>query len=203
MIRYRCPRCKKALVAQDGAAGSKLNCSHCGQRVQVPAPPPLNKTVLGTLDDAPNRTVLGKLEEVDGPSPLPSGTGQSPVPPVPRTILVETALPADEPTELGNASDQREGAEDGTKRRRRRRSYGDDDDYDRRRRRGRPAYRPCPECGCTDYPRQTTEFGGTSIALLIIGIIFWPLIIVSFFVQEKWDVCPECGEKLRRTGTGF
>jgi hypothetical protein len=48
-----------------------------------------------------------------------------------------------------------------------------------------------------------THFGATSTTLLILGIFFWPLIIVAFLVQEKWDVCPECGEKLRQTGTGF
>ena len=77
-----------------------------------------------------------------------------------------------------------------------------DDDDDRRRGRRR-ANSPCPRCGCTDYPRQQTRFGGASIALLVVGIIFWPLLIVAFLVQEKWDVCPDCGEKLRQTGTGF
>lgn len=203
MIRYRCPRCRTVLAAQDSEAGSKLNCSRCGQRVQVPAPPPRNKTMLGTLDDVPNRTVLGRLEGTDTPSPTPPVAGKSPTPPVPRTILVETAVPANDPPKSGNGPDQLEEVESGSPRRRRRRDYEDGDDDDRRRRRGRRASRPCPRCGCTDYPRQTTHFGGTSIALLIVGIIFWPLIIVAFFVQEKWDVCSECGEKLRQTGTGF
>jgi DNA-directed RNA polymerase subunit RPC12/RpoP len=165
VIRYRCPVCNKALVAQDEEAGSKLHCPHCGQRLQIPEPPP-NKTVLGKIDEAANKTVLGKseppvLEVVDNPPP---------------------------------------------RRRRPRRDYEDDedDDRDRRpRRRRRRTHPPCPRCGCTDYPRQTTRFGGASIALVIIGIFFWPLIIVAFFVQEKWDVCAECGERLEQTGTGF
>jgi hypothetical protein len=95
-----------------------------------------------------------------------------------------------------------EEAEDDAPRRRRRRDYDEEDD-DRRHRRGQRGYRPCPRCGCTDYPRQTTHFGGASIALLVVGLFFWPLLIAAFFVQEKWDACPDCGEKLKQTGTGF
>jgi DNA-directed RNA polymerase subunit RPC12/RpoP len=198
MIRYQCPKCSNTLAAQDADVGSKISCPHCGQRVQVPAPPP-NKTMLGKVVDA-NKTMLGKLEEAGSPSPSP-GTP----PAVPRTILVQTALPADEPPRSGHAIDEPEEADSDAarRRRRRRRDYDDDDDdYDPPRRRRRTS-RPCPRCGCTDYPRQTTRFGGASIALLVVGILFWPLLIVAFLVQEKWDVCPDCGEKLRQTGTGF
>jgi hypothetical protein len=193
MIRYLCPRCRKSLVAQDGAAGAKLNCPDCGQRLQIPVPPPpVNKTVLGTLEEQPNRTVLGKLESPAEPgTPVPTAQAGA-VPPVPRTILVETPVPPD-------AMDDLEEVEDARPRRRRSREHDEDDDRPPRRRR----VRPCPQCGCTDYPWQTTKFGSASIALVILGILFWPLIIVAFLVQEKWEVCAECGEKLRQTGTGF
>jgi DNA-directed RNA polymerase subunit RPC12/RpoP len=195
MIRYLCPRCKKALAAQDREAGGKLNCPHCGQRLQVPVPPP-NKTMLGELEDRANRTVLGTLENAAAPSP-PQTDGGKP-PPMPRTTLVESVLPADAPEWLEEVEEEKPS-------RRRQSRYDEDDEEDRprMRRRGRPVYAPCPECGCADRPRQVKHFGSTSITLLILGIFFWPLIIVAFFVQEIWEVCPACGERLRQTGTGF
>jgi DNA-directed RNA polymerase subunit RPC12/RpoP len=185
MIRYLCPRCQKPLTAQDGEAGAKVNCSSCGQKVQVPLPP-ASKTMLGTLDAA------------------------APIPAVPRALLVEKEpLPDSQEPLLVEAVDEprrrdraRGDEVDDRPRRRSRDDYDDDDDYDlpRRRRRSRIA---CPRCGCRDYPRQTTKLGGASIALLIIGILFWPLIIVALLLQEKWEVCSNCGEQLRQTGTGF
>jgi hypothetical protein len=139
--------------------------------------------------------VLGTLESAAGPSTPPNSAAAGAVPVVPRTILVESVVPPDAPNEV-------EEVEDGAPRRRRRSADYDDEESDQPRRRPR-ARRPCPECGCTDYPRAVTRFGSTSIALVILGILFWPLIIVAFFVQEKWEVCPECGNKLRQTGTGF
>jgi hypothetical protein len=51
LIRYTCPRCKKALEAPVSLAGDKLSCPSCAQRLQIPqpsAPPPpaVNKTML-------------------------------------------------------------------------------------------------------------------------------------------------------------
>ena len=37
---------------------------------------------------------------------------------------------------------------------------------------------------------------------IVLGVLIWPLIIVAFFVQEKWEVCDDCGELLRQTGIG-
>lgn len=47
MIRFACPVCKTSLQSRDQDFGTKFACPACGQRVQVPAPPPPNKTVLG------------------------------------------------------------------------------------------------------------------------------------------------------------
>src|SRR5665213_1786515 len=52
VIRYRCPKCKKALTADDAEAGAKFACPQCGQRLQVPTPTP-NKTVLGEIQNGP------------------------------------------------------------------------------------------------------------------------------------------------------
>lgn len=202
MIRYRCPRCKKSLTAEESEAGTKKNCPYCEQRVLIPVPPhPTNKTMLGTLEQ-PNKTVLGTLEDAAPAAIPPMAEYAGAAPAVPRTIVVETAATeagptAEPPHTLEEVEDDRP-----RPRRRKRADDEDDGDYPIARRR-RASYRPCPRCGCTDYPRQQTRFGGASIALLIVGIIFWPLLIVAFFVQEKWDVCPDCGEKLRQTGTGF
>jgi DNA-directed RNA polymerase subunit RPC12/RpoP len=184
MIRYLCPRCKKSLAAQDRDAGAKIACPHCGQRLQVPMPP-TSKTMLGTLEDESSKTVLGAL---DSEEPLFPDT-----PEPPRTGVILDALPADQPP-------RRDAEEElGPRRERRPRYEEEEDDRPRRRRR----YHPCPECGCTARPRQRTKFGGTSVALLVCGVLFWPLLIAAFLVQEKWDVCPECGEWLEQTGTGF
>jgi hypothetical protein len=129
----------------------------------------------------PNRTVPGKIDD-----------------PRNRTVLGRPEQP-DEPFEVDPVDEARP--------RRTRRDYDDEYDdfeYDRPpRRRRRRSYPPCPRCGCTAYPRQTTRFGGASITLLVIGIFFWPLIIVALFLQEKWDVCADCGEPFEQTGTGF
>src|SRR5262245_56045379 len=51
MIHFLCPACKATLSAPDDAAGAKLPCSKCGQRLQAPASPA--KTVLGQLCPEP------------------------------------------------------------------------------------------------------------------------------------------------------
>src|SRR5687767_5833597 len=39
-IKYNCPRCKAALESPVSEAGIKKPCPSCGQRLQVPNPPP-------------------------------------------------------------------------------------------------------------------------------------------------------------------
>jgi predicted Zn finger-like uncharacterized protein len=39
MIDFACPRCRTALRVADGAAGQKVACAKCGQRLKVPDPP--------------------------------------------------------------------------------------------------------------------------------------------------------------------
>jgi hypothetical protein len=71
------------------------------------------------------------------------------------------------------------------------RDWEDEDDRPPRRR-----FR-CPFCGSSTRPYPQKHFGTTSILLVCIGIIFWPLIIVAFFVQEEWLACGDCGERIR------
>jgi DNA-directed RNA polymerase subunit RPC12/RpoP len=46
MIRFACPSCSKAFHTAEPHAGRKFFCPDCGQRVQVPARPAKNQTVL-------------------------------------------------------------------------------------------------------------------------------------------------------------
>lgn len=45
MLYFVCPRCKSTQESPDHTAGSKVPCPKCGQRLQIPLPPP-NKTIL-------------------------------------------------------------------------------------------------------------------------------------------------------------
>src|SRR5262245_46567486 len=123
MIRYRCPRCEKPLAAQDEEAGAKLGCRHCGQRVQVPALPAREKTMLGEPDEErSSRTVLGSREP-DGPDRYPPPPRAKEAPPPPPNPFDFDAPQRDD-------RERREGPD-----RRRVRDYEDDDEYDRSRRR--------------------------------------------------------------------
>src|SRR4051812_5436302 len=48
MIHFLCPRCNTAQQVADSFAGTKLPCSACGQRLQVPLPPQ-QQTMQGVL----------------------------------------------------------------------------------------------------------------------------------------------------------
>jgi hypothetical protein len=198
VIHYRCPRCKKSLTAQDNVAGAKINCPQYKQRLQVPAPTPPDKTMLGMLDDPASKTVLGKLEG-ERPEPTERSEGYTGAPPpVRRTILVDAPQP-----EANAALDAPEKLEipevEAVRPHRRRRYEEDDDDRPRRWSRSRP---PCRRCGCADYPRQMTKFGAASIVLLVVGIIFWPLLIVAFFLQEIMGRLPGVRGKAAADGDG-
>jgi DNA-directed RNA polymerase subunit RPC12/RpoP len=67
MIRFSCPRCQSLLEQPIDAAGQKLPCPVCGQRLQVPALPE-NRTVLANLIPD-NQVVAGS----SAPSP-PTGS---------------------------------------------------------------------------------------------------------------------------------
>jgi ribosomal protein S27E len=80
MIRYRCPKCKKALTAHDTEAGAKVACPQCGQHLQIPTPP--NQTVLGEL--------IGTQDDPPPANPLPS-EGYAGAPPPVRTAALSDA----------------------------------------------------------------------------------------------------------------
>ena len=49
MPSFCCPVCNHAMRANDSDAGRKLPCPACGQRLQIPGAPPINRTVLGKI----------------------------------------------------------------------------------------------------------------------------------------------------------
>jgi DNA-directed RNA polymerase subunit RPC12/RpoP len=83
MIRFLCPRCKAVLDQPENAAGTKMPCPSCGQRLQVPLPPE-NKTVLG----APLGTDV-PLTPSAVPAALPPG-GAAPQPEIPAPVASST-----------------------------------------------------------------------------------------------------------------
>jgi predicted Zn finger-like uncharacterized protein len=52
VIHFQCPRCQASFQCPDDKAGIKGNCPKCGQRLQIPSPPP-NKTILAPLASPP------------------------------------------------------------------------------------------------------------------------------------------------------
>ena len=80
MIRFACPKCRKPLSAPEDKAGCKVPCPGCGQRLQIPAPPPA-KTRLGVLiPDVPDTRV----------QPPAAGPAATPAPAAyPEAILLD------------------------------------------------------------------------------------------------------------------
>lgn len=68
MIQFLCPRCSVTLSVPDSAGGQKTHCPQCGQRLQVPLPPP-------------NKTMLAPLVSAGPPSPITPSAPATPDPP--------------------------------------------------------------------------------------------------------------------------
>jgi TM2 domain-containing membrane protein YozV len=83
MIRFACPVCRTAYQVPDDKAGHKRTCPSCGQRMQVPAPPPSSKTVLAPL-----------LEYQPDPPALPATPAVAPM----AMPILPIAQPAPEST---------------------------------------------------------------------------------------------------------
>jgi DNA-directed RNA polymerase subunit RPC12/RpoP len=91
-IHYRCPRCQKSLVSPPKAAGQKMNCPDCGQRLQVPKQTP------AATPAADNRTILASEipDAVAGRAKSAPVSPPAPPVPAPQEILDEVipVLPA-------------------------------------------------------------------------------------------------------------
>lgn len=80
-IQFSCPRCQTKLSMAEEQAGNKFPCPNCNQRLQVPQPPPTDKTMLGELDGLVNPAlpVQGvSAEPRERPWPAPPGPSAPP-----------------------------------------------------------------------------------------------------------------------------
>ena len=70
IFRFHCPSCNCAYDVPQADARKKFNCQKCGQRIQIPAPPPppQNKTVLGKL---PGQGEIVETQALPPPPPSP------------------------------------------------------------------------------------------------------------------------------------
>jgi len=173
MIQCRCPSCGTVLTATAEQCGSEAPCPGCGQRLLIPPP----------VRTDPGPVPVPSLEPYRAPPTIASAP--------PRPDALPEPPPPPRPARPDEQDDDR------------RRTRDDDEEDHPRRRRRWDEYQPCPRCGCTDRPYQTKKLGTAGIALLIAGIIFWPLLIVCIFMQETWETCPRCGERIRQIGSGL
>src|SRR4051794_34939084 len=102
MIRFACPKCKAVLECPDDEAGSKMGCPHCGQRLQIPTPPP-NRTILAPyLGRGPDPAARPGVN-VPPTAPLPGWMGQASPPPV-----RQNPVPTPPPGQSGGKDDSGE-----------------------------------------------------------------------------------------------
>jgi hypothetical protein len=85
MIRFRCPKCHAVLKIRDSVAGRKGSCPQCGQRLQLPVPPPGEAVPSGPVP-APVSTPHDEPLPVAGRQPL------SFLPRIPRRSLLIAGL---------------------------------------------------------------------------------------------------------------
>ncbi len=77
-----------------------------------------------------------------------------------------------------------------------------EDDRPRSRRRRRDEYDEftCFACDYRGRPRHVKEMAEMAWVLIVIGILFWPLLVLGILMRETWEVCPDCGRRGRKVG---
>jgi DNA-directed RNA polymerase subunit RPC12/RpoP len=210
MVRYTCPRCKKALESPASYVGQKLNCPGCGQRMQIPQPPappasspPINKTVLA-LSDVPSTDTPANppaptpvpdplpvvLELADDPPPAPSP------PPLPRESCLECGVDVTGRSRVQSCPDcgslfcsaqcyreHRYHSHDKKKKKRKRVDLPDDVE--------------CDYCGTTRRPYITSVTSDAGwITFIVLLLVFFPLCWVGLLMTETRVTCSDCGRRL-------
>jgi DNA-directed RNA polymerase subunit M/transcription elongation factor TFIIS len=67
----------------------------------------------------------------------------------------------------------------------------------------------CRECGSTRRPVTKEEISQNGwILFIVLLIVFWPLCFIGLFQKESYEVCDDCGARLRpkrggSSGLGF
>jgi hypothetical protein len=201
-IRYSCPRCKRSLESPVSFAGQKLNCPGCNQRLQIPqpstpAPPPINKTVLATEEQAgapsppaPPAAVrpldtLAVVEEA--PAKRESGR------PARRENCLECGANLSDRDRVQTCSDC--GAtfcSAGCYREHRYYAHSR-----RKKKKRRPERIQCPYCDSTERPRTVwviSQSGWILFAVLL--FVFFPLCWVGLLMTDPEHRCYDCGRRL-------
>jgi DNA-directed RNA polymerase subunit RPC12/RpoP len=100
-IHYRCPRCQRSLRSPTNAAGQKVSCPNCGQRLQVPQSSVPNPTLVASGQPAPTTVPVSVVPRQPAPPPPPTPIPTvvpiverpvSPTPPVRRESCLECGL---------------------------------------------------------------------------------------------------------------
>jgi DNA-directed RNA polymerase subunit RPC12/RpoP len=200
MIRYNCPRCKKALESPASFAGQKLNCPDCNQRLQIPLPPipsapPINKTILATQEP----------EAAFAPPSSRSPAQSPPAVPAMQAELVEEVRAA--PARRENCL---ECGVDVTNRGRVQTCpdcgsifcsascYREHNHHAHAKKpKRRPRAEECEYCGSTERPYQTSEISqGGWITFALLMVFFFPLFWVGLLMTETRWKCSDCGARL-------
>jgi hypothetical protein len=78
----------------------------------------------------------------------------------------------------------------------------DDDDRLTRRSRRRSLTCDCPNCDREVSPYERKEIAVEGwIVLGVLLFVFWPLCFIGLFMKSTFEVCPECGFKIRKVGS--
>jgi DNA-directed RNA polymerase subunit RPC12/RpoP len=201
LIRFRCPRCGKSLESSADLSGQKVNCTGCGQRLQIPSPPTPPTPAL-------NKTVLGAVE---GQPPQPTAFATQPAPPpareeVAHTVeLVHEAPRRDNCLECGRdvtGRDQSLTCPDCGSRFCSSACYRQHHYYahEARRPEPRPEPRPgfqCPFCGSRELPYRSETISGAGWAVFVIMLLFcFPLFWIGLLIKESTSRCANCGARI-------
>lgn len=213
MIRYGCPKCRKALESPASFAGTKLNCPGCNQRLQIPLPPPppaapaapVNKTILA----------LGEPSAASMPQALPPAPQQPPVEAAPFEVeVVDEPAPVVKQAPPPARESCLECGVDVTKRSRvqtcpdcgsqfcsaqcyREHRYHAHDKRKKKRRRNADRDAECDYCGSTARPYITSQISeGGWATFIILLIFFFPLCWIGLLMTETRVKCSDCGARL-------
>jgi DNA-directed RNA polymerase subunit RPC12/RpoP len=204
-IRYSCPKCKKSLESPAGAAGQKLNCPGCGQRLQIPQPvAPQNKTMLAVDESgrgAPPPSTAPAPSS--GPKPAPAAAG--PIEVVEIVHETTTRPRAGNCLECGRSLAGRDTLltcpDCGSLlccstcfRDHRRYAH----ERSRKRKRSKPStgFR-CRYCGTTEPPYYVSQISNEGWTVFVLMLVFcFPLFWIGLLMTEERRHCYDCGARL-------
>lgn len=204
MIHFRCPVCKFALESPDSSVGSKLPCPHCGQRLQVPMPahplPQSEKTLDRIASVPPSLRIPVVVPALHQPVQATIGDGK-----YCHECGASINTKAVMCPQCGASQDAR-GKADGS-------------NLVAPAREGQTGLAPilgldviqpqvmsrrrralCPGCGSKEQPnrRQEVSIVGWILFFMLLLFLFWPVCWLGFFFKDTWEICRECGWRIRK-----